>query len=356
MRIHKIGEPQIILSNPCSKHNYFAWPSIVRLQNGKIAVGASGYRLGHICPFGKSVMAISEDNGETYTVPMPIIDTVQDDRDVGLCTFGESGLIFTSFNHPVARHRNWNKGSTYEAYRDSYLDLITPEEEAEYVGSIYRVSFDNGVTFGPIYKSPITTPHGPILLSDGTVLYVGRVFFGRETDDHIAVYQMHPETGEMTYRGRIDNIGDGMLSCEPHAIELSDGSILCHIRVQRTDPKVFTIYQSISHDGGKTWSKPEAILDPLDGSPPHLMRHSSGTLICAYAVREAPYGILVMFSKDEGKTWDTNHFLIENAPSHDLGYPATIELPDHTLLTVYYGLLGKGKNAVIFQQKWTLEE
>ena len=37
-------------------------------------------------------------------------------------------------------------------------------------------------------------------------------------------------------------------------------------------------------------------------------------------------------------------------------YAATIELPDHTLLTVYYGLLGEGKNAVIFQQKWTLEE
>ena len=47
MKIRRLGPAKIILSNPQSKHNYFAWPSVVRLQNGRFAVAASGFRLAH---------------------------------------------------------------------------------------------------------------------------------------------------------------------------------------------------------------------------------------------------------------------------------------------------------------------
>ena len=109
MKITKIGSTKIVMSNPESKHNYFAWPTAARLQNGKIAVGASGFRLGHICPFGKSVISYSDNDGETYTAPAAVIDTVLDDRDVGLCPFGDNGLIFTSFNNTVEFQRKTNQ-------------------------------------------------------------------------------------------------------------------------------------------------------------------------------------------------------------------------------------------------------
>ena len=99
MKINIKSEVKTIMSNPDSKFNCFSWPSVARLQNGKIAVVASGYRMGHICPFGKCVMALSDDNGETYTGAFPIIDTFLDDRDAGICPFGESGVIFTTFNN-----------------------------------------------------------------------------------------------------------------------------------------------------------------------------------------------------------------------------------------------------------------
>ena len=101
MKIQKIGEPKIIISNPDSYHNYFAWPTVSRLQNGKIAVVASGFRLAHVCPFGKAVISYSENEGESYTVPAPIIDTPLDDRDAGILAFGESNVIVTSFNNKV---------------------------------------------------------------------------------------------------------------------------------------------------------------------------------------------------------------------------------------------------------------
>lgn len=91
MRIEKIEEARVILSNPGSRHCYFAWSTAERMKNGRLAVAASGFRLSHICPFGKAVMAISEDEGGHYSAPMSIIDTVLDDRDAGLCAFGKSG-------------------------------------------------------------------------------------------------------------------------------------------------------------------------------------------------------------------------------------------------------------------------
>ncbi len=361
MRIVKLGEADVIMSNPISKHNFFAWPSLIRLQNGKIAVGASGFRLAHVCPFGKAVMAFSEDEGETFTAPMTVIDTPLDDRDAGFCTFGESGLIITSFNNSAEMQR---KRAYYEKYKGdpnyklSYIDTISAEDEEKYLGSTFRISRDCGVTFGELYRSPITSPHGPIELQDGRVIWVGTTFSG---ENEIQVHTIDTDTGVMEYVTSLEGIsrdGENLMSCEPYAIQLPSGKIICHIRVQQagSERKIMTIYQSESEDNGYTWTTPKQILGDLDGAPPHLCYHSSGVLISAYGRREVPYGVRVMFSKDEGKSWDTNHVLFENPINRDGGYPATVELEDGSLLTVFYTYPKEDGVAVICKQKWRFEE
>jgi len=361
MTIKPIGEPKIIMSNPGSMHCYFGWPSVVKLQNGKIAAVASGYRLAHVCPFGKVVIAYSEDNGETYTAPTPIIDTVLDDRDAGIMTFGDTGVVVTSFNNTTefqrkaAFARGGEEVAAKRAYSLAYLDLVAPEAEQAVLGSTYCISNDCGVTFGPLMHSPIMTPHGPALLKDGTMLYVGRPFVDEGTYTH--AYRMYPD-GTMEKLGEIDDVymdGKRLLSCEPHAIELPDGRFICHIRVQGDrETRVFTTYQSVSEDGGKTWSKPEPLLSQLGGAPAHLVQLSNGLLISVYGYRQEPYGLRVMVSADGGKTWEKDLVLVDGYPSGDLGYPATIELDDGTLLTVYYARPEAGSPAVILQQKWKL--
>lgn len=362
MKIEKIGELSVVMSNPYGKMNYFAWPTVAQLQNGKIAVVASGFRLAHLCPFGKTVISYSEDEGKTYTAPAPVFDTPLDDRDGGICTFGESGVIVTSFNNRVAFQRKYHKD---EALIQSYLDTVTPEEEEIYYGSGFRVSFDCGVTFGEIRHSPVTSPHGPLTLSEGTILWVGRAF--DTTPDNVRAYTVDPYTGKTEYRGCIENVeadGETLLSCEPHVVELPDGTLICHIRVQKPHA-VFTIFQSESPDGGRTWSQPHRLLGWQGGSPPHLLRLSDGTLLCTYARRVEPYGILAMFSTDEGKTWNIDHVLA-NLTSSDIGYPASIELPDGRILTVFYAhgttqddsrihMEDEGAS-VIYQQIWRLKK
>lgn len=358
MRIKKLSETKVIMSAPGSSRNYFAWPTAAVTKDGRIAVACSGFRLEHICPFGKAVICFSDDNGETFSAPEAVIDTVLDDRDAGLCPFGESGLILTSFNNSVEFQRN---NCTREHLKEclDYLDTVSPEDEEKTLGSEFRISLDNGRTWGEIYRSPITSPHGPTELRDGRILWVGRIFSEDDsfkgTDNFVQVWEIK-EDGSMSYISSIENIEeDGILlnSCEPHMIELSDGTLICHIRMEGGG--FFSTYQSESTDGGLTWSKPHALLPKRGGAPAHLLKHSSGVLISAYGYREKPYGIRVMLSNDNGRTWQTDNVLYDAGPDDDLGYPATVELHDGSLLTVFYSHEKDDSPAVIMAQKWELE-
>ena len=89
-----IKEPlKTICSNENSMHRYFGWPSVARLQDGSLLAASSGFRLSHICPFGKVAAVRSYDEGKTWTAPEIVMDTLLDDRDAGICTFGENGVI-----------------------------------------------------------------------------------------------------------------------------------------------------------------------------------------------------------------------------------------------------------------------
>lgn len=348
MNIRLIGNVKTIMSDPEGAHPYFGWPTIARLKNGRIVVGASGYRIEHICPFGKAVLVFSDDEGENYTAPRAVIDTVLDDRDVGLTVFGESGLIVTSFNNTLDFQRN-NMPQTKECF--DYINSVSSEDEAEALGSNFRISKDNGETFGKIFKSPVTSPHGPIVLNDGTILWIGTVYGENEK---IEVHTIDPESGKTTFLSSFDT--DGLMLDEPNAIQLPDGKILCHFRIEDENAGIFTLYQAVSPDNGKSWSKPVQIIKDDSGAPAHLFLHSSGLLISAFSRRSYPCGIRVILSSDGGESWSDEFIIYENRDTDDdLGYPSTIELDDGSLLTAFYSKELEDSPAVIMQQRWRIE-
>ena len=350
------------MSNPHSKHNYFAWPTVTRLQNGKIAVVASGYRLRHICPFGKMVISYSENEGETYTAPAAAIDTPLDDRDGGILAFGEKSVIVTSFTNTVEFQR---KRKSADAYNHSYLDKVTKEEEERYLGPTFRISHDCGVTFGDIYLSPVSSPHGPCELPDGSILWVGRVCdrqldYGDKRNNKIGACRINID-GSTKMIGYVENVSENGIDYnfyEPHAIALENGKIICHIRTENEagEEPMYTVFQSESTDGGKTWTTPHMILGRMGGAPAHLMQTRSGILICSYSYREEPSSIKVAFSRDGGETWDIDHLVCVNGKGWDMGYPSTVELNDGSFITVYYAHPKEDEPAVILQQKWRIEE
>jgi hypothetical protein len=359
MKIELIGELKTVMSNPMSKHNYFGWPTVCRLQNGKIAVAASGFRLAHVCPFGKTVISYSEDEGESFTAPAPIIDTALDDRDGGVMTFGESGVIVNSFNNTCEFQRNYAKNYNNNPYIFAYLDTVTQAEEEASLGVTFRISHDCGVTFGPLHKSPVGSPHGPIQISDGRILWMGNVRGWRSAEldgTRLRVYRVY-ETGEMEFLANVPDVPGGLSADEPYMAEAPDGTLLAHIRSEdgangTTGDKKFTIFQTESHDGGKTWTVPHQILSNLGGAPAHILRTADGMLISTYGYRAAPYGIRMAVSTDNGKTWERDFEINVNGVTYDIGYPSTVALEDGSYFTVFYAHRTKDEPATILGQKW----
>ena len=386
MKIKIIKEVKTIMSNPTGIHNYFAWPTVARMQDDSLVCVASGFRVGHVCPFGKVVLIRSFDEGESWSRPEIVIDTPLDDRDAGICPFGERSVIITSFNNTVAFQRRHHKITPYKL---AYLDVCEAMgEEEKYLGSTAVISHDGGVSFGELIKLPVSAPHGPITLSDGSLFYVGRIFRSDDSapkENVIRAYKISPN-GEYELLGVIEDI-EGYGSWEPHAIELPSGRIIVHIRVQdENTAECFTTYQCESDDGGRSFTKPHRLLPIKGGAPSHLYMHSSGMLIATYSYRMPPFGIRAMFSRDGGESWESGVELFVNGMStdkegapiildpqtkvdfdpknitadYDLGYPATVELKDGSLLTVFYAHEKGGDReaspAVIRQIVWRFYE
>ncbi len=388
MQFKILEEARVICSNRNSFQNYFGWSTVGKLPGGELALVSSGMRIKHLCPFGKAVICYSRDEGKTWTLPAPVIDTPLDDRDAGIASNGKK-VIVTSFNNTVAIQHKWNEeqktqnddhirsASGNNLYANSpdtlyhlvkgYLDNVNAKEaEEKFLGSTYRVSEDGGYTFGEIKKVPITTPHGPAVSPDGKFVYIGTRFdVSKLNDGDIACYIMN-DNDEFELVGTIDNPepvdGDEVMPCEPHSIVLPDGKIIVHIRIQSTAnnstcSNVFTTYQSESYDGGKTFTKPHPLFeDKRFGSPAHLMLHSSGVLVSTLGVRDVPFGIRLIVSKDMGKTWEDLGLLYDNkGVSADIGYPSSVELGDGSILTAFYGHEKKGAPSEIMQIIWKLD-
>jgi len=332
-------------------YGYQGWPTVCKDEKGVLYTVWSGFRVQHICPFGKTAMSVSHDQGKTWSCPIIVNDTVLDDRDAGILSLGNGKLLLSWFTHyTTAYTKTWRSiilehehllqpdRPLLEAGLE-YLETLSPEEGAG--DSYVRLSDNNGMTWSEKISVPVSAPHGPIMLTDGTVLYFGKVleYAERETKHWpIAAYASSDGGKTWRLRGEVP-MPEGLIHHnfhEPHVLQLPNGRLLGAIRVHldpSEDPS-FTVYTTFSDDGGVTWSVPQPT--GMNGSPPHLLLHSSGAVICTYGRRCAPFGQRAAISRDGGLTWSEDYVLCDHLPDGDLGYPASVELDDGSILTVCY--------------------
>ncbi|MBQ4552035.1 MAG: hypothetical protein IJA59_03715, partial [Clostridia bacterium] len=57
---------------------YQGWGTVARDEEGTLYAVASGFRVSHVCPFGKTCMYISKNDGKTWSPPIVINDTYLD--------------------------------------------------------------------------------------------------------------------------------------------------------------------------------------------------------------------------------------------------------------------------------------
>ncbi len=330
-----------IWHNPHSFFRYAGWPTVCKDEEGTLYAVCSGFRVGHICPFGKTAMMKSWDDGKTWSIPMVINDTYLDDRDAGIVCLGGKTLLVSWFAHPTKEYQTTYSGAIRDIWAGSHSVLDQYEnipEEHGIGGSFVRLSRDGGMTWGETVHVPVSAPHGPIVLRNGNLLYLGKELYGRGLEEPGAVAAWGSSDQGATWQ-RLGGVPfpEGTFPHnfhEPHALELPDGTLLGVLRAQGDEvAHGFTVYKTLSKDGGKTWSTPESL--GISGSPPHLLQHSSGAIVLTYARREPPFSERAMLSYDGGETW-SDEIALHNADSSDIGYPSSVELSDGSILTAYY--------------------
>lgn len=349
---------------------YSAWPSITMAADGHLVAAYSGSRIAHVCAFGREYVRHSYDEGKTWTNPIVVYNSPLDDRDAGVVTMpsGELGLSFFTLSKSDYMSEYYKDKQSREAvFGKAYLEMLPDNVDEDFSGRWITFSCDNGYTWDPPIRCPAFTPGGFKTINDGSFLYASQ----RSIEDcskgnqHISVYRSDDaRQWELYSIIPVCNDSKGLNHWEPEILQMSDGRILCMIRMENSgakteDEHVFTLASCYSNDLGKSWSVPQLL--HCDGAPAGLLMHSSGRVVCVYASRKKPYGIKAMISGDFGKTWDIDIPLvtppkddIESGSHADLGYPKSVELKNGDIYTVFYSKEKNSSKCGIHGIRWRI--
>lgn len=390
---------------------YIGWPTVGRAPDGVLYALFSGDREAHVDPFGKSFLIRSADEGQSWSSPEWVNDTPMDDRDTGLCIHPDGTLIMSWFtshyygNYALGRNEKETKGGQALRAREEWaaaLRAVTPEladrwaphlrkagqaESRQYIraaqeyacslwfdgesrryppttrrmGFWTRRSTDGGRTWDTPTPSRVSAPHGPNVLPNGDLIYIGTMHEKADDGGVLLGVAVSADKGvtwnlRATVNGSPENadwetLGEAPRLCEPHVVAAASGKLIGLARCQVSDPRQRGLWQFDSTDHGQTWTEPRPT--NLLGFPPHLLRLRDGRLMVSHAIRHQPPGQRFCFSNDEGESWDVeNQLTLADAPSGDLGYPASAELADGTILSVYYQREQLDEKPCLMQTRW----
>jgi len=359
------AEHVLIAGRKRERFSYFGWPTVARLEDDTLVVAASGPRAEHVCPFGKTALVFSPDRGRTWSEPAVIQDSMIDDRDAGIVCVGGRRLLVSWFRSDTRMYASeaWIPEQERAAWKEVFASW-TDETVRSLLGSWIMLSEDGGRTWGEPLRVPVSAPHGPIVLKSGRLLYVGKPYGTWDDMNEAMIAAAVSDDSGRSWRiiGKIPRLpGTAPANYhEPHAVELADGRIIAAIRVENhgssdlaaVNVPSFSMVQTESTDGGANWTTPRPL--GFHGSPPHLLRHSSGILVLSYGYRRPPFGERIAFSSDHGATWDHDWILRDDAPDGDLGYPSTVEMSDGSLFTAYYQKAAAGEKCSLLGSRWRM--
>ena len=284
------------------KARYIGWPTIAKTSKGELLVVFSGDRDSHVCPWGKTQMVCSRDSGKSWTQPVTINNSPLDDRDAGIIETAKGTLVVSWFTSLLTDGR-----LMYVGINKKVGDSKSPQPLDEQLLAAAE-STDDGKTWKIVGYIPVP-----------------------------------------------DNVKPGAKAFyEPHMIETATSNLVAMFR-HHGKPGQYYLWQSESTDNGRIWTKLHQT--KIWGYPPHLLRLRNGWLVVSYGRRKPPYGIRACLSRDAGKTWDIEHEItLSKAHNGDLGYPASVQLDDGSILTVFYQIDKPGEKTCLMATHWRLNK
>ncbi len=350
-----IKETKVISHQP---QHYHGWPTLARRRNGELLLVCSGGREAHVCPFGRVELMRSSDEGKTWSFPRVVMDGPIDDRDAGVVETAKGSILITTFTslayEPILERAEANSAWDADRVRrwQGAHNRVDAKARQAALGVWMIRSPDGATTFSGRYDCLVDSPHGPIQLSDGRLLYAGKELWRGENRIGVCESEDDGKTWKWLAEIPTRDGDDHRQYHELHAVETDKGRLIVHIRNHNSRDSRETL-QSESKDGGRTWSTPHSI--GVWGLPSHLLRLQNGSLLMSYGYRRKPHGNQARLSKDGGQTWSGPMTISSDGVGGDLGYPSTVELDDGSLLTVWYEKMKGSERAVLRQTRWTLQ-
>lgn len=183
-----------------------------------------------------------------------------------------------------------------------------------------------------------------LTLSTGRVIqpahgWSGDKAYQRGAKKGIESFVFYSDDGFQTWQRSRNTMTAPERGChEPSIVELKDGRLLCFLRTT-----LGRIYESISEDGGETWSTPEpGRLVAPDASPIIKRIPSTGDLLAIWNDNYEPghhhvgerTPLAVAISRDEARTWECKQYL-ETADPGNFSTPTVTFVGDEALFNYY---------------------
>jgi len=197
---------------------------------------------------------------------------------------------------------------------------------------IWAITSDNPDAENPRWSAPRRLGDGimlnkPTVLSNGDWLLTSSVW---KADDSIKVYATSDQGKTFQLRGTANVLPPETRGPdEPMIVERKDGSLWMLVRRRG-------IAETVSGDGGRTWSPVEQTSIPHPTARFFVRRLNSGALLL---VKHGPLDertrrekLMAFVSDDDGRTWQGGLMLDER---EKVTYPDGVQAPDGTIHIVY---------------------
>ena len=322
---------------------YASFPALYQLPDGALATSfATRTRASHIDPTGGSATMLSTDAGVSWhPTDCTIVNPTYDDGNGRLATAEAYGWRYTD---PGER-------DSLEARGIEVRDV--PDGSIGYAHGCYsKLSVDGAASWR---TRDLNVPQHALMMS-----FHDTATFLRYDDRLIMrLVYIRPEAGRRYYelwllRSEDNGHSWAVVSVAADAdcligygesaiLRCTDGDLLCVMRTESPSGTRERMAMTRSADTGLTWSTPE--MTEMHGHPPDLLRLRDGRIVCTFGYRSDPMGIRAQISEDDGRTFTEDSLVVlrddgkpsaEGGRGADLGYPITIQLPDDSLMTIYY--------------------
>jgi hypothetical protein len=345
---------------------HFAFPDVVRLQNGKLM---AVYRNGstHADKSGAIVYSMSDDGINWEEADILLDDTSIDDRDPSITVLsdGKVAMNWFKYRYPADYSEPWVHHLFFAVSDKSGLNF---GEEIQVDSGVFDYSETAEMNEAGIWLDENGSEVTVAASSSSAVEHEGKIiipgYFGNalnwqsmsKTPKTKVVLYESSDGGATWTPNEVDaEIDEKTWLQEPALLKVTDKRWIIHARtgVGASPSNKGDLVQSVSEDGGKTWSAYKSL--GFVAHAPELLKLENGVLVSSFrwldwgtsVNREA---VSMVYSLDGGKTW-SDVIEILDCGKVECGYPGMVELPGNKILVVYYtpGATGIESKIITFE-------